>query len=190
MGLRSTDPGWRRLLFWRRGDPRLEVLVEPEPAPPAKVLEAKELECAYLRAENRRLTRRLETDGQAFDMKMIETGDMFIAQQGEIRAKDREIAQLRTALRRTQTILRESMTGESTTSLAFRLKRSMMHAAGLTAQLELMHETHPDSPLLEMADECFEDGRPKTRLRLAYEAAFDAYGAEHQITEPQALRRR
>lgn len=175
---------------WRRTRPVIEQAWEPEPVSLEENLRARERECEFLRSENRRLQRMVDTDGQAFEAKMVEMGDTFIAQQAEIRSRDREVSHLRAALKRTQTALRESAVGDSATGLAARLRRSMMHAAGLTAQLELVHETHPDSPLFEMAGETFADGRPKTRLRLAYEAAFDAFGADHQVEAPQTLRRR
>lgn len=179
-----------RRLPWRRIHMVPQEVPVPEPLHVDQALEALRQECDSLRAENRRLALRAKVDGRALDAKLVEMGDTFMAQQAQIRSKDREIAQLRSILKRTQAALKEATIGDSAVGLAFRLKRSMMHAAGLSAQLELMHEMHPDSPLLEMAGETFEDGRPKTQLRLAYEAAFDSYGEAHHVEAPQSHRRR
>lgn len=181
---------WRSLFFRRRDRQTDDEKRGNRPGRVERACDASECECASLRAENRRLKRILATDGQAFEARLIEAGDMFIAQQADIRAKDHEITQLRVMLKRTQAALRQNTIGDSDTGLALRLRRSMMHAAGLTAQLDLMQEQHPDSPWLDPTGESFEDGQPKTHLRVAYERAYEAYSMAHPAGVPQALKRR
>jgi hypothetical protein len=68
-----------------------------------------------------------------------------------------------------------------------RLAVEKMHAEGLSAQAELLM-SEGLAAAGEPADELDDDGTPKTRLALAYEAAFDAKGQELGIEDPARFR--
>lgn len=71
-----------------------------------------------------------------------------------------------------------------------KLKIEAMDAAGRNAQVEALKAQHPASPLLADSGKRFKaSGNAKTKLRLIYEAAFDAKGPEMGIANPADRRK-
>lgn len=61
-------------------------------------------------------------------------------------------------------------------------------ADGRLAQYQAMRDQHADSPQLAPSGKAFEDGSPKTKIRLIFEAAFDATARKMGISDPAARR--
>lgn len=63
---------------------------------------------------------------------------------------------------------------------------------GATAQAkvlaEALREVAPNHPLLSDSGQRFADGRPKMRIRLILDQAFDAFAVECGITNPASIR--
>lgn len=77
--------------------------------------------------------------------------------------------------------------------LRFALQNAQMEAVGRKAQVDAMMKLHSNSPLLTDSGKrfaCSEAiGKVKTRLRLIYEGAFDAFGASQlKIANPAGRR--
>ena len=64
--------------------------------------------------------------------------------------------------------------------------------AGLLAQVKAMREQHPNSPLLQTTSQIWQGGdnkgKPKTKLRVLYEAAHDAVLKKLGIAHPERIR--
>jgi hypothetical protein len=61
--------------------------------------------------------------------------------------------------------------------------------AGLKAQIEALTQEQPNTPLLAATGKRFRDGDTKSRIRLIYEAAADAFARAKGITDPTKYRR-
>ncbi len=61
-------------------------------------------------------------------------------------------------------------------------------AAGKKAQIEALIAQHPTSPLNQNSGVRFKDGSVKKKIRLIYEAAFDAVAKTWGITDPASNR--
>jgi len=64
--------------------------------------------------------------------------------------------------------------------------------AGLNAQLQALAEAHPQNPLLQPSGKVYQNGprkgRPKSKARMVFEAAFDAALKKLNISNPLAHR--
>ncbi len=60
--------------------------------------------------------------------------------------------------------------------------------AGLQAQVAALSQQHPDAPLLQPCLK-FEDGTPKSALRIVFESAFDKALEEKDIANPRQYRK-
>lgn len=63
-----------------------------------------------------------------------------------------------------------------------------LHIAGLNAEVKAFKVEHSDSKLLEGSEMFYEDGRPKSNLRVIYEDGFDRRANELNIENPKQLR--
>lgn len=63
-----------------------------------------------------------------------------------------------------------------------------MNLAGLIAQFDAFKAQHPASPLLADSGKLFKSGKTKTKVRLIFEAAFDAEGMKIKIVDPASYR--
>jgi len=99
----------------------------------------------------------------------------------------RQEAELQAVLRRRT---REAVDLERQLAVAeARAAVESMHAAGLAAQAAHLLALGAEAPsALEPSGELDKEGKPKTRLTLVYEAAFDAKGAELGIDDPVRFR--
>lgn len=68
--------------------------------------------------------------------------------------------------------------------LKSRAYQAEMVVAGRDAQLDAMEAAHTNSPLLADSGKRFKDGDVKSKLRLIFEAAFDAKAKAMNITNP------
>jgi len=69
-----------------------------------------------------------------------------------------------------------------------RAENAESNAAGRLAQVEAFLASHPQSPLTAHSGKTFKDGRPKTKIRLVFEEAFDATARQWGITAPASRR--
>lgn len=125
--------------------------------------------------------RQLEQRDRDFQMKVNETTQIIIDLRQEVREKDKEVENLKSAIKR-------SVSSASDEGLRHQLTVSTLHIAGLEAQVSAFRNAHEESHLLKSSAGTSDGKAPKSRLRVIYEDAFDQKGVDYGFSNPQRLR--